>query len=144
MQLKSHHMGIIFIALFHPKIWFLFKWVQVFEIWWTKWSIISYLKNLPFNWLYVYLFYFTSTLVLVFGFCSGIQVWRFVDIQTLYGPLLLAHHKVCDEITYPFPNLQWYNWWIISPYTFLGIWLLIYAGIKFCVSMRGPMGLLIT
>ena len=37
----------------------------------------------------------------------------------------LIHHKVWGEITYPFPNR-----WVIPSHTFLGMWLLIHAGIK--------------
>ena len=54
-----------------------------------------------------------------------IQVWMIGYI----------HYKVWDEITYQFPNfngqpLKFGNGLVISSHTFLGMWLLIHAGIK--------------
>ena len=64
-------------------------------------------------------------------------IWRSVNNY--------IHYKVCDEITYPFPNfsnaaLKFKKGWVIliSFHTLLGKWLLIHTEIKSVFVKESP------
>ena len=58
-------------------------------------------------------------------------------------PAWISNHmasKVCDEIIYPFPNVNRWSFVMVSSHTLLSKWLLIHVGIKLKhVSKRGAL-----